>query len=1647
MKERFSVGQVKRIFAFFLALILLLAHPVQVIQAEELEKGKLEENVVNEISNNEESLLEVSPEKTEEKQEAGSFTSVEESSRYDLTMGQEAVVTDLKESELGPGLFLTSFERLEADGKYLRGAILEVDLNNENISMNYLYSGIVTKPATIRKMAEGDENIAAAINGDFFDINNTSLPSGNSMDDTGEILKAWDGSSNYSLIIDKNKLAHIGKTNLSGRVTLFGQSFILCGVNTKTDEAGKVTLYTDKWGDYKKLPSHETGVEAFIDENHKVVKVQDLSTEMIPEGWTVLAASSGASYDSIKNLKVGDQVEYSYVLESDSGDPQLAMVSGHRLVENGEIVATDQAIHPRTAVGTNTAGDTLYLVVIDGRSTKSKGYSLIELAQFMLSIGCTNAVNFDGGGSTTMIARRPGDADHEVINTPSDGTERSDSNGLGINIETGSGELKKFHLSTLTEIENANRVFEGLHRQLIAKGSDENNTPVEGEVISWTSSDETVATVDQEGLVTALSPGNVVITAKNGKAEGKIKISVLEALDRIEVTPNSLALPDSTKTLKINVYGYNSQGYRTVIEPMDVEIKGGEDTVEFIPAKTSTYQTKSLVEKGSATIQFNVGEMNAELATTIGTVDTVITSFDDADQYTVYGARSTMEVSKYDEGQGEGDTTSVLVTVDFSQQQGTRTANIKPTDEVFEGYAKLDGKTQSIGAWFKSLTEGTHPMVYFAISDANDNWKWLYGPRITGNDWQYLSVPVPQDMAHPVALRRIAVYETKGKNLYKDQVLIDNASAVVAPFVEAPIVPRYEQDVLSEAGSPDTMEQRIAIVSDAQFVARNPNSSQVESAHKALAEVCKNHPDHVLILGDWVDEGAKEDLDFANSIIREELDGKNIPWTYVPGNHEIMGTDNLNYFKELFGASYTSTKLGKTKLITLDSSPYNLNHDPSQFRFLQKELDDVKNNPDFTGVVIAFHHPTRDYATNASALHNAQDAKLIEKWTSDVYQSGKSVVVANAGVGAFDIYQVDGVIHVTNGNAGKNPSTPADKGGFSGWTMLGINPDQGLWKEAKEDWLAIEMNPYVDLLDIEGPEKIQTGESVVYKGKLINAGREVPVDYPVSHKWITDSNIYIGRKEEAPANVIAVMDAKTGQVSSLSRYLVDGVVKEPSEMFRLLGTNKDLRSLLTLRVNDTTTVKPIFISLAEATLKDSYRFSLSAKETNSVFAVGVTEEDIIKAIDVKDSQAIVRVDDLGQLPDGTKPGNFLVDVTITYPDQTQSKLQVPVTIHAPIIKAGKEEYTLQPGQEFTAIVINLPKNEDVQFYLSPQELALTTVHTDHDGMAQLTFVVPEKIEAGKYHIVGRVRGQEFDGKTELTIEIPETKPIIIIDDDFKDDYPIIDLPDFTDQGDEMPKKPDTNGEEQLTGYLTHSVYVRPEKGSSDYLGILHVGSYIEGLVEGAWLKIDWNGREAYIAKTFVKLGKKDDGKLEEPSDQYSFLGYNSSSLYVRPEKGSKEFLAILPAGSKVVGKREGAWIELIYQGQKAYIASRFVVASNRLDGYMDSNVYVRPEKNSQDQLGVLHVGERVEGEIDGAWLKIQYKGQIAYIARKFVRSSAELVEGILTSPIYVRDQKNGEISMGILSKGSSVRGIVDGAWLKIHYKGQVAYIARKFVVQ
>jgi len=158
-----------------------------------------------------------------------------------------------------------------------------------------------------------------------------------------------------------------------------------------------------------------------------------------PTGNAVSAGKLWARASSpVGMVVVAPDQTVSIVRARDVPNGAIQAVSGNRiLVENGKPTLTHKDADtraPRTAAALTPDGKTLLLVVVDGRSLRSRGATLGELATLLAELGAHTAVNLDGGGSSSIVLRDP-TGTQKTLNNPSDGEDRPVANLLGVKLD------------------------------------------------------------------------------------------------------------------------------------------------------------------------------------------------------------------------------------------------------------------------------------------------------------------------------------------------------------------------------------------------------------------------------------------------------------------------------------------------------------------------------------------------------------------------------------------------------------------------------------------------------------------------------------------------------------------------------------------------------------------------------------------------------------------------------------------------------------------------------------------------------------------------------------------------------------------------------------------------------------------------------------------------------------------------------------------------------------------------------------------------------------------------------------------------------------------------------------------------------------
>ena len=220
----------------------------------------------------------------------------------------------------------------------------------------------------------------------------------------------------------------------------------------------------------------------------------------------------------------GDYAAYESQIQEAVGGSIFLVRDGEAVVKHSETYYNSR--HSRTCVGI-TADGKVIMMVLDGRQEPfSAGGSAEELAQIMLDAGCVTAINLDGGGSTTFVAKQEGSDELTIVNRPSDGYERSVSSSLLV-VSTAPSS-KEFDHALVTSAYDY--LTKGASVSLIASGVSATGSPAELPAdITWKSLNEDVGTVSENGVFTAAAEGTAEVQLLSGETViGSKTLTVVE---------------------------------------------------------------------------------------------------------------------------------------------------------------------------------------------------------------------------------------------------------------------------------------------------------------------------------------------------------------------------------------------------------------------------------------------------------------------------------------------------------------------------------------------------------------------------------------------------------------------------------------------------------------------------------------------------------------------------------------------------------------------------------------------------------------------------------------------------------------------------------------------------------------------------------------------------------------------------------------------------------------------------------------------------------------------------------------------------------------------------------------------------------------
>ena len=667
-----------------------------------------------------------------------------------------------------------------------------------DVTPTVAYGTKVTDRVTLTGMAQQLESqgkrVVSGLNGDWY-VLSTGAPTGLVVTD-GVVRATGYYSSTWAIGFYDDGTAFIAQNGLSMSVTLGGATLNLSGgINkvrkmTSSDGSGGLTLLTSDFADTTK--NSEAGVDVILtpveDESgtysteprigrqtQYVVEqvLESTGSIAIPEGKAVLTLNAKDNADTLARLRAlvpGDTVTLS-ITSTDArwNDVDQALGGVAKLVTNGQAASgLDASRTAWPAIGIKADG-TLVFYALDGKQPGlSVGATQTQVAQRLIELGCVEAICMDGGGSTTIGVTYPDGSSMEVVNSPSDGSQRANSTAIFLTTELQpTGELDSYYV-TPTD----NLLLSGATVQLSASGLDTHYYPTSGYEVEWEVT-EGGGTVDENGLFTAgTESGTSQVTADDGYASGTVSITTVS-------TPDSITLSDESTGAAVTSLNLDPGGQ------MDLKASASYRSLDLTAQDTCfTWTADPAVGTVDENGLFTAGEKSASGTLTVSAGGKTLTI-----PVSVAGHVNTLEDLEGGMDAFTATDTAVPAVETGLEYVHNGRQSLKMTYDASSGSASLGAALAIpageswLGMWVYGDGSGNTLMATVTDSQLQTSQILLTALNFTG--WQYVSAELPEGAAYLNSLDVVYGGTAASGEIWLDQLTTanENVSDTTAPTV------------------------------------------------------------------------------------------------------------------------------------------------------------------------------------------------------------------------------------------------------------------------------------------------------------------------------------------------------------------------------------------------------------------------------------------------------------------------------------------------------------------------------------------------------------------------------------------------------------------------------------------------------------------------------------------------------------------------------------------------------------------------------------------------------------------------------------------------------------------------------------------------
>lgn len=838
--------------------------------------------------------------------------------------------------------------------------VLKMELDNEYTRLDILRStkGWGTKD-TLTSMTQASPTIVGGINASFFDM---------SKNPTDIIGPEYDGDY-ASLIHNYNVSAHgaasLIETTANDMMIDFlgaslkivngdGRELYVSGINSITNFTNPVVINSVAMKNSAQVDA-KAKLHKIVVSNGFVIDVAPPSRSVdIPEDGYIIVLSETIAATHTPAFTVGTSVNLLVDNTLDRDDLKLAISGGGKILKAGALVPPVFVVepdkrHPRSAVGITGDGKYLIAMVVDGRG-ESIGATHAELATYLLEYSVSDAMHFDGGGSSEMVARKEGYTQDSIMNKPSDGSERKVVNGLGFVTYAPPGDLDQLVIKA-----NANRVFVNTPITLNVYGYDQYHNPytLNTQDVVW--SNQGITGTWNNNVFTPITAGQGKLTFQYNGISTTLDIVSIDTYIDLDLEPNVLQL-NAFQSGKFKIIGTDSDGYKINVDPALV-------TWKVVDGSLGSFINGSFVatgQPGLTKITAQIGGKEVVAYVTVGGVKGLLSSFEDI----------TVEAAVYP------DTVIGAASLATDQVMDGKKAirleyQLGASEQTQAAYAILKtiaikNKVQSLG--LNIYGNNSHVMVKGKLVDAKGAvYNVTFSQDVDFNGWKYFEATIPNEAVYPINLERIYVAALKTTTSTQGILYFDGLMQIKSNNIDAL---KYDlKEIITDpllTTQPSTNAYKISIFGSTASKNRLLDDVVLQKVYSNMAD-----SDLAIFAGN-------------SSVSRSQMPTNNVIW------------DNKYTVKDYEGVRVIYLATGSGGLAKSDAN---------QWRNLSKDLtNSVQNNI----ILIGNASPAKE-----GSFTDKREAELLKDvLTTYQNKTGKNIFYINASGYEFDVDYNQGVHYV-----------------------------------------------------------------------------------------------------------------------------------------------------------------------------------------------------------------------------------------------------------------------------------------------------------------------------------------------------------------------------------------------------------------------------------------------------------------------------------------------------------------------------------------------------------------------------------------------------------------------------------------------------------